>query len=821
MATGFKWLFRLGAGLLILILFLAALAAGLAYYLVARSLPDYDRVVSGQAVSAPVEIVRSTGAVPHIFGESDADVLYGLGYVHAQDRLWQMSMMRRTVQGRLSELFGAQTLGIDQILRRFDLYILASSSLDSQSPRTRRLLEAYANGVNARISEVNRRAALGRGAPERLLFNAPIEPWQPADSLAIQKLMSLQLTSGVQEEVLRARVSLALDDEDRLNDILPDYPGQGLVVLPDYAALVPGIEGAVQQTASLPQHPLSPIPERGFGGASNAWAAATTRSASGGTLLANDPHLELTAPSIWYLARLELSSGGVIGGTIPGIPAVITGRSAQLGWALTLAYMDDQDILIEALNPQNPDQYLGPQGYQDFVTRESVIRVRDQDPVTITLRWTDNGPVLPPETYNLASVTPEGHVAAISWTALSPVDTSMNSAIGLMFAANVGEAIAAGEDLLSPAQNLTLVDRETIAMKIIGAQPRRVANHESRGRLPSLGARAENRWQGRLPYASNPEFLAPRSGLLGNSNNKTVSRPFPLHITYSWGDSQRVQRMQTLLQARRLHTLDSFVEAQLDIVSVTAQTLLPLVIAALEEGADEAEAQQREAAVALLAGWDGAMDAQRPEPLIYAAWMRALQERLAADELGPLMGEFKSLEPLFIERVYRDTDEASRWCDRVDTAAQEDCADMARLALDDALAWLAEHQGDNLAALRWGDAHPTVQDHRVLGEIAILKHFVNIRHPGSGGDQTLQRGQTSGEAATPFHSVNAAGYRGVYDFADPDSSRFIISTGQSGHFLSRHYDDLAQIWQRGDYIPMSLDEAQVRAEAIGVTQLLP
>lgn len=383
MATGFKWLFRLGAGLLILILFLAALAAGLAYYLVARSLPDYDRVVSGQAVSAPVEIVRSTGAVPHIFGESDADVLYGLGYVHAQDRLWQMSMMRRTVQGRLSELFGAQTLGIDQVLRRFDLYTLASSSLDSQSPRTRRLLEAYASGINARISEVNRRAALGRGAPERLLLNAPIEPWQPADSLAIQKLMSLQLTSGVQEEVLRARVSLALDDEDRLKDILPDYPGQGLVLLPDYAALVPGIEGAAQQTASLPRHPLSPIPERGFGGASNAWAAATMRSASGGTLLANDPHLELTAPSIWYLARLELSSGGVIGGTIPGIPAVITGRSAQLGWALTLAYMDDQDILIEALNPQNPDQYLGPQGYQDFVTRESVIRVRDQDPAPL------------------------------------------------------------------------------------------------------------------------------------------------------------------------------------------------------------------------------------------------------------------------------------------------------------------------------------------------------------------------------------------------------------------------------------------------------
>ena len=819
MATFFKWLFRLTTGMFVLV----GLAAAMVYYFASRSLPDYDKVLNNQRVSAPIEIVRNNANVPHIFGETDPDVLYALGYAHAQDRLWQMTMMRRTAQGRLSEVFGAQTLEIDKLLRRLDIYGLSVSSVDVLSMRTQVLMKAYANGVNARINEVNN-SSLGRGAPEMFLFNAPIAPWRSADSVAIQKLMSLQLTSHLQEEVLRARVSLALGDAARLKDILPDHPGKGIADLPEYAALVPGVPKYIQ-TAELPRHPLSPVSQRGLAGASNAWAAAPSRSASGGTLLANDPHLGLTAPAIWYLARLELSSGGVIGGTIPGIPAILTGRSGRLGWGLTSAYVDDQDIFIEELNPQNPNEYRAPNGFKEFVTRKSIIRILDQEPITLTLRWTDNGPVLPPSDYDLGTVTPKGHVAAISWTALSPADTSMNAAMDLMFADTITDAIAAGQDYLGPAQNLTMVDSETIAMKTIGAIPRRSAIHQSKGRLPSLGARIENRWQGRLPYSSNPEFVAPVGGILGNTNNKTVDRDFPLHVSYIWGDSQRVQRWQRLMQGRQVHTRDSFIEAQLDTVSFSARSLLPLVAADLwftagttPEGTQE---RQRKEALDLLANWNGEMSEHLPEPLIYAAWMRALQDRLAKDELGPLMREFKHVEPLFIERVYRDVDGASKWCDVIQSAPQESCTDIARLALDDALIWINERYGDNFESLRWGDAHQATHDHQVLGDVAVLKNFVNIRQSTSGGDNTLQRGRTSGEGDAPFHNVHAAGYRGVYDFADPDSSVFIISTGQSGHFLSRYYDDLAQLWRRGEYIPMSLDEGLARAAAVGVTQLLP
>ena len=215
------------------------------------------------------------------------------------------------------------------------------------------------------------------------------------------------------------------------------------------------------------------------------------------------------------------------------------------------------------------------------------------------------------------------------------------------------------------------------------------------------------------------------------------------------------------------------------------------------------------------------MNEHLPEPLIYSAWLRALQDRLIRDDLGPLADEYTHVNPLFIERVYRDIDGASAWCDIKQSSPVETCADIARLALDDALIWIGDRYGTALESLRWGDAHQATHDHPVLGQVPVLRYFVNIRQSTSGGDNTLLRGRSSGQDPDPFHNVHGAGYRGVYDFADPDSSVFVISTGQSGDFLSRHYDDLAQLWRRGEYIPMSLDPELARAASVGVTTLIP
>ncbi|WP_170752847.1 penicillin acylase family protein [Ruegeria lacuscaerulensis] len=819
MAIVFRWLVRIASGLVLLTL----AAVLLVYFLASQSLPEYDQTVEVQGLTAPVEIVRDTANVPHILGTTDPDVYFGLGYAHAQDRLWQMTVLRRTAQGRLSEVFGARTVHIDKLLRRLDLYGLAHRSVTVQDDYTKAALRAYASGVNARLAEINE-SALGRGAPEMFLFNAPVSPWQPGDSLAVIKLMALQLSGHLEDEVLRARTSLMLNDAERLADILPDVPGSGIAALPEYAALFPGVPRYAAGTPK-PDTPLSPFPKRGLAGASNAWSAAPSRSAIGGTLLANDPHLGFTAPGIWYLARLQLAKGGVIGASIPGVPAIMTGRSDRLGWGLTSSYLDDQDIHIEQLNPDNPEEYLTPDGFKQFRSRPSIIEIKDEAPITLTLRWTENGPVLPGSDFDLGAITPPGHVTSLSWTALSAQDTSMSASMALMNADTVRQAIDTAELFIAPSQNLSLVDTDTIGMKLIGAMPRRDLRNQSRGRIPTPGWLNENRWQGRLPYGDNPEFVAPAGGILGNTNNKVINRPFPRHVSYEWGDTQRIHRWERLMQSREVHTRDSFIEAQLDTVSFTARSLLPLIGADLwftgasaPEGTPE---RQRQIALNLLAEWNGEMNEHLPEPLIYAAWLRALQIRLISDELGPIAAEFKHVEPLFIERVYRNIDGAAVWCDVRQSAPTETCSNMARLALDDALIWITEKYGGALQSLRWGDAHQATHDHPVLGSVPVLRFFVNIRQSTSGGDNTLLRGRTSGEGPDPFQNVHGAGYRGVYDFADPDSSVFITATGQSGHFLSRYYDDQALLWRRGEYIPMSLDLDLARAAAVGVTNLIP
>ena len=818
MATIFRWLLRIFFGLVAVIF----LGVAVVYWMASRSLPDYSATHQVAGISGPVEIVRNNANVPHIFADADADVFFGLGFAHAQDRLWQMMMMRRTAQGRLSEIFGERTVPVDEFMRRLDIYRLSVQSTGVLDAPTMAALKAYSAGVNAWLGQVNK-GALGRGSPEFFLFSNVIAPWQSADSVAIGKLMALRSSSHLQEEVLLARTTLVLP-ADRVRDIFPENPGGGIAELPEYSALFPDLP-KYADLSIVRQDPLSPFVRRALAGASNAWAAAPSRSAAGSTLLANDPHMGFSAPGIWYLARLQLASGGVIGATVPGIPAIMLGRSDSLGWALTSAFVDDQDVFIEKLNPDDGSEVLTPDGYRPLRRQTSIIIIKDAPPKTMTLQWSDNGPILPGSQLNLATITPPGHVASLAWTVLDGADTSLMFALQIMAAKTVAEGIAAGSHAVAPSQNLTLVDRTSIAMKLIGRMPRRSARHQSRGRLPAPGWMPENRWQGMLGYAANPEFVAPVGGILGNTNNKTVDRPFPFHVSYAWGDTQRIQRWRKLMQDREVHTRESFIEAQLDTVSFTARTLLPLVAADLwftgDAAPDGTLERQRQRALLLLAEWNGEMSEHLPEPLIYAAWLRALQDRLIRDELGPLAREFTQVEPLFIERVYRDIDGAAIWCDVLHSAPHETCTDTARQALDDALIWISENHSGTLESLRWGDAHQATHDHEALGHVPVLKWLVNIRQSTSGGDNTLLRGRTAGTGPDPFRNVHGAGYRGVYDFADPDSSLFVTTTGQSGHFLSPYYDDLGELWRRGEYIPMSLDPDLARAAAVGITLLQP
>ena len=796
-----RWVIR-GFGLGVILVGFACLGA---WYLVQRSLPNYDAELRVPVITAPVEIARTREAVPHVFGATDADIYFGLGYAHAEDRFWQMEVLRRTAQGRLSEMLGPAVVDADELLRRMGLYRAAESSVSVQAPYTRAALDAYAAGVNARLAAT---PGWGGPAPEFLLFPIEIEPWRPADSLAILKLTALQLASHVDREVLRARVAAVVSPE-RLADILPDDPNTGIVTSPRDASLYPVYRDGPVETAALPGFLMGPF-------SSNAWAAGPSRSATGLPLLANDPHLDLVAPSVLYLARLELSTGAAIGGTIPGIPSVLTGRRADLAWGVTAANMDDQDVYFERLNPDNPNEVLTPDGYMPLRVERETIRVRGGDPVEIELKWSENGPVIPGKYYNLTTVTPAGHVAVIARTLFDPADTSLSAGHRLMKARSIEEAMDAVEDFVTPAQNLTLADSKGVALQMIGRMPRRLEGHSTLGRMPSEGWIAANRWRGTLGYHDNPRFADPVEGIVGNTNNKTVDRPFPFHVSYDWGDIQRILRWEELMAAQDLHDMESFMAAQLDPVSLPAKRLLPI----LEEVLGPVTGSSGEA-MALLTGWDAAMLEDRPEPLIYAAWMQALQPHLIKDELGELAEAFTHPNPVFLERVLSDENGASVWCDDVSTPAVENCAETAGTALDIAIERLAESPGGALSVLRWGDVHQATHDHPVLGGLPVIGAFVNIRQSTSGGDHTMMRGLTYGTGDEPLRNKHGSVFRSIIDMADPESSVFVISTGQSGHPLSRHYRDQAELWRDGRYLSMSLDPAAIHSNAQAITRLLP
>jgi penicillin G amidase len=813
-----RWFTRLFVVLAILVL----LAASLAYYLARQSLPDYDGDYAVEDLDTGLEIVRDRYAIPHILARSDHDAFFGLGFTHAQDRLWQMVLLRRTAQGRLSELFGRETLEIDELMRALDIYGLSRKALPAQTEQVRADLEAYSEGVNAWLRVVQR-DALGRGAPEFFLFDSAIAPWVPTDSIAIQKLMALRMTDKAARETLRARVSLRVPQE-RVRDLFPDAVGAPVMALPDTSTLFRNPKQ--DQGEPKPRHALYPIPEVGLGGASNAFAAASRRTATGAPLLASDPHLPLTAPSIFYLARLDLESGPVMGATIPGLPAVLIGRNEKLAWGLTSSYLDDQDIFIEKLDPDDPAKYLTPDGPRTFRRREAVISVRGQEaPERRELRWTRHGPVIPADHFGASAVTPPGHVAALAWTGFLVEDRSVGAAIALMRAGSIDAARDAARDLVAPSNMVTLADSETVALQMAGAAPQRDPRHTSQGRIPAPGWLAVNDWQGMRPFAENPWVINPRSGVVVNTNNRITDGLFPDHLSFDWGDSMRIARAVRLLGARQYHTLDSFIEIQTDTVSEAARALLPLIARDLwysDEAAESgSEGERRRIALERLADWSGEMSEHDPEPLIYAAWVRALERRLVVDELGALAELMRRPDPAFIERVFRNVDGAGNWCDVIQTSDTETCADISSRALDDALVELTDRFGGRLESWRWGDAHQALHQNETLGRIPVLGMLANIWQSIPGGDHTLLRGVTAARGAFPYESGHAAAYRNVTDFADPNASVFILSTGESGHILSRHYDDLAALWRRAEYVPMSFDVSLARASAEGTTRLSP
>ncbi len=782
--------------LAVVLLLLIAVPLG-GYLWLRTSLPQTSGGVRIEGLDGQVEIVRDRWGVPHIFAATDHDAYFALGYVHAQDRLWQMEMNRRIGAGRLSELLGEATLDIDKFQRTLGYYRAASSDYAVLSERSRSALDAYAAGVNAWIGE-------GRTLPpEYLLLGAKPEPWSPIDSLVWEKMMSWDLGGDYEMELLRRRLGEALGPE-RAAQLLPGYPEDGPLILPQ------GIQPAAwEQTAdgllALDRRLQLDLGRGGREIGSNNWVIGGSRTASGLPLLANDPHLSTSIPSIWYLAELQGDQLHAIGATFPGLPAVVIGHNERVAWGVTNVGPDTQDLYLERVNPLNPNQVAVGDGWEDMtVVEERIVIDGEDEPLLWAARSTRHGPLI-------SDVTGTGAPVALRWVALEPGDTTMDAFLGFNYAADWEEFVDALRVYVSPSQNVVYADVDgNIGYYAPGRIPIRAEGHD--GMLPAPGWDGSAEWTGYIPFDELPHAYNPEAGFIATANNRIVGDDYPYLISNDWAPPYRaariVQMIEQMSSGGETISADDMAAIQADRFSAQVADLLPFLLTV------EPQDARQERALGYLQGWEGELALDSVPASLYEAWMLHLERALFADDLRGDLYEEMATRPngLFLTNVLADPTLAAAWCDDVLTAGVETCEQQAQAALDTALDDLQSRAGSDMSGWRWDKLHLTQYPHRPFSDVDYLKPLFH-RSIGNGGDRyTVNVAPV--QLASPYDQTHAPGYRHIVDLADLGASRFIQTTGQSGNVLSGHYDDLIPLHRDVEYLPMSFGRDGVQGDVL-------
>ena len=784
-----RWIRR---GLIGLMLILVAAAVAVWVY-AQRASPRVDGALVLPGAQAPIVIERDAHGIPTIRAQSAHDAWFGLGLVHVQDRLWQMETHRRIGAGRLAEAFGPAALDTDRFLRALGVRRAAQAQWANASETSRAVLTAYTAGVNAARREVKARP------PEFLILGVEPAPWDPVDSLAWATMMAWDLGGNWRSELNRLRLAARLPVE-RIDELLPPYPGDAPLPARDYVQLYRDLglaKGPVRQ--AWLDLPLAAPPSGIEGIGSNNWVLAGSRSATGHPLLANDPHLGLTTPALWYFARLQAPGLDVGGATMPGLPSVVLGQNARIAWGFTNTGPDVQDLYIEQVDPADPGRYRTPEGTAAFETFDEVIRVKGQPDVRLTVRATRHGPVIS-DAGTLDDVGNPGHVLAMRWTALDPDIDAIATSMGMLGATSVAEFVSAAQAWVAPMQNMVVADADgAIGIVSPGRVPLRRPDNDLFGLAPAPGWDARYDWAGWVPADQTPREFDPARGWLSSANQRVTAPEDPHFISSDWGLPYRQQRIAQLLDAKERHSLDDFAAMQADVKSLAAAALLPwLQRAAPPHPLADAARQQ-------LAGFDGTMAADRAAPLIHWAWQRALARRLFEDDVGEAL-----FEKSFAGRSFQDALEGvlarddAWWCDDKATPETETCAARNDAALADALDELSARFGQDVAAWRWGDAHRAVSEHRPFSKVAPLTPLFGVSVAVGGDSFTLNATQVSlgGEAAQRYRSTHAPSLRALYDVADRSRSRVMHSSGQSGLPWQRAYRNFAQPWAEGQTLPL-------------------
>jgi penicillin amidase len=759
---------RLLRGLVSLVTALLMLAGvGLAAAL-DLSLPPLHQSLAIAGLTAPVSISFDQDGVPRIAAKSLADATTALGYVHARDRMFQLDLTRHLVSGRLAELVGPPGLPSDRFMRRLGARRAAEADLASLDAGTRALLDAYARGVNAWIRQRGRFASL-----EHLALGPP-EPWQPVDCLLWAKLMGIYLSDNMRTELARLSLAGKLPPE-RIAELWPDQGGGH----PEAALDIRYADAAAATLRAIPQFPQPfTLPAT----ASNAWVVDGGHSTSGAPLLAGDPHLAYAMPAIWYLARIDLPDNTLAGATAPGAPFLIIGHNAQIAWTFTTTGADVQDVFEETR--LDATHYLGPSGPLEFGQRQEVIHVRRGGDVVLTVRETRHGPIISEEDAE--------HLLAAAMTNLAAGDTAAAGLLALNQASDIDQAGAAAPRISSPVQNLLVADRQRIALFVTGRVPIRKAGD---GSAPVPGAEGAFDWTGYASGNDLPHVVAPASGHLVNANERVAPENFPVFLGRDAYGDWRARRIRTLLARKQRFSAADFAAMQMDEKSAFAEQLFVMLQAVRPPDPLATKALDR------LLDWDGTMAADRPEPLIFNAWIERFYDEVLALHKVPRNAAAPIEEFTAFLLAPSSANSALWWCGG-------DCKPLLSRTLGEAMTLLATRFGDDPARWRWGEAHRSRFANQALAQIPLLGALATHEVPSGGDGGTVRRGATYPGS---FVAVHGPAYRGVYDLADLDRSLFVIAPGQSGHLLSPHAWDFVIRWNDGQTVTLGPQPHMIEA----------
>jgi penicillin amidase len=773
-------------------------------------------------------VIRDKWGVPHIYAESAEDLFFAQGYVHAQDRMWQMELQRRLASGRLSELFGEQTLEVDRIFRILGLYRAAEADVSALDDESRRILDAYVAGVNAFIA-----SRKGRWSIEFSLLRFKPEPWCLADSLCWLKVMAWNMGCNWESEWIRAQLATKLG-ADLAADLEPLYPASSPTIVQG-SGLPVGIEPpangwggetlreALRQVEGLlrfapaPPGPSSRLPGTNPAvGGSNQWAVSGDRSASGKPLLSNDTHLPLQMPAIWYQTHLVGGGYNATGVSLPGLPIIAVGHNEDCAWGITIAWQDAQDLYIERLNPDNPHQYEYQGKWLDADVRQEEIQVKGRDEVALQeVVITQHGPIindiLPGDASGNAPL-------ALRWVALE-ANNPLRGALDLIRIRDWDDLRAALGDWCSPSLNFVYADRKgNIGFLQAGRAPVRP---QGSGPVPLPGWSGEHEWQGYLSVDELPQAYNPESGWLATSNHLVVDEDYPHYLTSDAENPCRARRAVDLLTEKAKLTIDEYSRIQLDTYSAQAKRFVRHLLTIEPEGKEE------QLALDHLRTWDSRMEPGSVAASLYQVCrLRALHlifdghlGELASTYVGlglTILDEYGPYHGRSIVRLLDllDGKGNDHWLRDPTSGSERSRQDLLRQALREAMALLRAACGPDMERWTWGRLNRVHFAHPVGSVKPLHLLFNRGPYPAGGDHDTLLRALS--KPAFPFQPVYVGdALRFIADLGDWEKCRTIIPGGQSGHVTSRHYADLIPLWREGRFQPMPFGRDQVERYAEG------